>query len=61
MSQYSIQMMPEDYLSNHIRVFKTTAKRSALRLTVYMSDHTMKEVIQTIIDVITPPYQIFIG
>ena len=61
MSQYSIQMMPEDYLSNHIRVFKTTAKRSSLRLTVYVQDRSIKEIIQTIIDVVSPPYRIYIG
>ena len=54
-------MMPEDYLSNHLRVFKTTAKRSSLRLTVYMGDRSIKEIIQTIIDVVSPPYRIYIG
>ena len=54
-------MLPEDYLSNHLRVFKTTAKRSSLRLTVYMADRSIKEIIQTIIDVVSPPYRIYIG
>ena len=54
-------MMPEDYLSNHLRVFKTTAKRSSIRLTVYMGDRSIKEIIQTIIDVVSPPYRIYIG
>ena len=52
---------PDVYLATKVRVFKPRAKQQSLRITVYMDEKSVKDVVKSIMDSITPDYRIRIG
>ena len=53
---------PDFYLATKVRVFKQRAKQQSLRITVYMDGtKSVKDIVQSIMDSITPHYRIRIG
>ena len=52
---------PVEYLATKVRVFKQREKRQTLRITVYMQERKIRETIESIVDIINPPFRIRIG